>query len=563
MSGPYDPLEFPTDEARKLVGVTSIAAAGERVRLLGALEQVLPVTFQARAPTELDGLDGLVMLCEYKPEALLGSAASLVGCPTLMLHQAWGAVEPETRMVQVTHDAQLARPLRGRLLSEDCVGRVCSEQPSDRDSVLATIAGTPVWWSSQNVRAWAHFSAFLPQELGERESLREHLRLGRFMGLLPLLHFLWRLCGELDVGERPLRAAFVIDDPNLHRASYGYLDYARLAAEATRHAYHVAFATVPLDGWLVSSPAARLLRESSSALSLLMHGNDHTTEELGRLTDERKAQIVLAQALRRVQALERRSGVRVERVMVPPHEVCATMALRTMFRLGYEAACIGRGHPWIKSQSTSPLSWPLVKWFPTDIVDGGLPIIPRYPLDRSWGDLVFRALLGQPLILFAHHWDFADGLDVLARAAEYIDGLGDVQWTSIGSIARQSYLVRRHADRLVVDMYSRRVRIEVPYGVSFVEVRTPRMSDGERTRYLLWDDARCQMLSAGNGRDGWTSGPRSAISGKSLELMLASERPVDPSETAGARCTPWPLMRRALVEGRDSLEPVSRRLRRR
>jgi hypothetical protein len=355
----------------------------------------------------------------------------------------------------------------------------------------------------------------------------------------------------------------VIDDPNLHRASYGYLDYTNLVAEATRHGYHVGFATVPLDGWLVSARAAELLRANSSVLSLLMHGNDHTTEELGRLTDERRAQVALAQALRRTAVLERRSRVSIERIMVPPHEVCSTMTLTSMFRLGFEAACIGRGHPWIKSQSTSPLSWPLVKWFPTDIVGGGLPIVPRYPLDRPWGDLVFSALLGQPLIMFAHHWDFADGLDVLARAAEYINGLGTVQWASVGSIARGSYFLRRSDDGLVVNMHSRRVTLEVPSEVSSIEVRMPRMSTDERTRYLLWDDDRSVMRSTGIGRDGWISGPRKVIPRKSLELALVSDRPLDPNEVTGLRRAPWPLVRRAMVEGRDSLEPFTRGVRRR
>ncbi len=548
-------------DSRKLIGVASVVAARERARLLQALEQVLPVTFQAREPAELDGLDGLLIFGEGRSSASLGSAASHVCCPTLRLGEARDGGVRESRSVRMTRDAQLAHPLRGRLLREDDARIVCSERPSDDDSVFATIADVPVWWSTRSEHAWAHHSAFAPQELGERESLRECLRVGRFMGLLPVVHFLWRLCGELDVGERPLRAAFVIDDPNLHRASYGYLDYARLAGEAARHAYHVAFATVPLDGWLVRRRTAQLMRDNRSALSLLVHGNDHTTEELGRLTDERQARGVLAQALRRTQALESRSGVVVDRVMVPPHEVCSTMTLKTMFRLGFEAACIGRGRPWIKSQSTSPLAWALVKWFPTDVVDDGLPIIPRYPMDQAWEDLVFRALLGQPLILFAHHWDFAEGIDVLARASEYVNSLGAVRWSSIGSIARQSYTVKRYVDRLVVQMYSRSVRIEVPGDVRAVEIRMPRGSADEHRRRLICNGAQLPMESGGVGRDGWTSGLQEVLPGAPLELTLTSDRPLEASEVAASRRVAWPMVRRALVEGRDRVEPYSRGLR--
>ena len=54
------------------------------------------------------------------------------------------------------------------------------------------------------------------------------------MGLVPLLHLLHHVCRELDWCEQPLRASFVIDDPNLHRGSYGFLDYAGMIAHAGR-----------------------------------------------------------------------------------------------------------------------------------------------------------------------------------------------------------------------------------------------------------------------------------------------------------------------------------------
>ena len=55
--------------------------------------------------------------------------------------------------------------------------------------------------------------------------------------------------------------------------------------------------------------------------------------------------LAIAQALRRIAALERRYGVTVERVMVPPYEACSQAALRAMFRLGIEAACHTRPIP--------------------------------------------------------------------------------------------------------------------------------------------------------------------------------------------------------------------------
>ena len=115
------------------------------------------------------------------------------------------------------------------------------------------------------------------------QTLRDHLCPGSFMGLLPLLHFLGQLLGDQGWKLPAPRAAFVIDDPNLHWPSYGFLKYPQLAEHASRHGYHLAFATVPLDGWRVDARAVATMREHPAALSLLIHGNDHVARELAGL----------------------------------------------------------------------------------------------------------------------------------------------------------------------------------------------------------------------------------------------------------------------------------------
>lgn len=388
------------------------------------------------------------------------------------------------------------------------------------------------------------------------------------MGLLPLLHFLDRVVSGQNWEPPPLRASFVIDDPNLHWPSYGYLDYPEMVAHADRHGYLVGLAMVPLDGWLANRRAASLVKRNPSALSLLMHGNDHRSGELVRLAGDRAANAVIAQALRRTASFERRSGVPVQRVMVPPHEVCSKRALRAMFRLGLDGACIGRRYPWrgrlTSFADASSLAkwrpadaWPLAKWHPTDMVAGGLPIIPRYRIDQPWEDLVFRALLHQPLILFGHHGDFAQGLEVLAEAADYVNGLGEVQWGSVGWIARQSFLTKRSGEALVVQMHSRRVTVEIPK-MSRSWRWGRRASPTENRR----DISHMAPTAPSMVRDGygWTPGSLQVVPGTRLNLTLAPDRSLDPALVDARRVTPWPLVRRALVEGRDRIQPLSRRI---
>jgi hypothetical protein len=545
---------------RKLVGVVPAAAASVRRELLGTLEQVFPVRFQGLETDDVEGVEGVLVIGDGKisdhglPTGITEMLAQ--GCPCLSVSSGHASLATPGVTIALAEDAQLAQLLRGRELPEECAPDLSVATPLEGDRVLAQADGRPVWWRRPGT-SWTHHSVFGLQELAAGEALRDRLRGGHFMGLLPLLHLLRHVCRDLEWEERPLSAAFVVDDPNLHAGSYGYLNYRELIAHAERHSYHVGLATVPLDGWMCSEQVASLIRDSPKAVSLLMHGNSHLAGELGRLTDERLAVSSLAQAMCRVSAFERRSGIPVERVMAPPHELCSTAALAAMFRLGFEGACIGRRHPWRDRDSLARLTDArLLKWHPTDLMDAGLPIVPRRPIDYSRDDLVFAALLRQPLILFAHHWDFADGMDVLEQAANEINGFGDVRWGSVGSIARNCFFTKRVGETLHVQMHARRVVVGVPDGVNVVRVATSSLVGDEPQRQLISDAADVRLAST---QRGWVSDPLPAGPGASLELKLTSAHPLDPSSVPHPKPTPWPIVRRLLVEGRDRARPWLRR----
>jgi hypothetical protein len=364
------------------------------------------------------------------------------------------------------------------------------------------------------------------------------------------VHFLRQVLGADGWRLPPLRASYVIDDPNLHWTSYGFLNYGELAAHAARHSYHVGLATVPLDGWLVDRRAASVLAKNARVLSLLVHGNDHGAAELGRLSTDAEAQSAIAQGLRRIAALEHRCGVNVDRVMVPPHEACSEAALRAMFRLGIEAACITRPYPW---RDGLPASTPLAGWHPAELVAGGLPVLPRCPLDAPREDLALRAMLGQPLILYGHHRDFAQGLDILAQAASEINGLGDVQWGSLGWIARGSYSTRPFGDVLLVRMHARRIAVEVPAGTRALCVLVPEPIGGAGGhRVIVAGESMEVVFDEGVGTSELV-----AVDGRArVALTLVADRPLSPGGVDARGIRPWTFIRRTLVEGRDRIQAI-------
>jgi hypothetical protein len=375
------------------------------------------------------------------------------------------------------------------------------------------------------------------------------------MGLVPLLHFLRDVCEELNWSEQPLRASFVIDDPNLHWPSYGYLKYADLLRHASEHRYHVGLAMVPLDGWLVDRRAAALVKANGAFLSLLVHGNDHTARELGRLCTDSDAELAIGQALRRVAGFERRSGVAVRRVMVPPHGACSEAALRAMFRLGFEAACISRPYPW---REDLPPPSTAVGWYPAEMVAGGLPILPRYHIAHPRQELVFRALLRQPLILYGHHWDLAEGLDVFSDAVADVNRLGDVRWGPLDWVARHNYCTRPEGEVLGVRMHSCRALVEVPAGVTALRVHTNEIHGGPSWQHVTCGAARARMW---HRRSEWTSELLEVRPHTEIELSLAPQHPLEPGAPAEGAKRPWPIARRVLVEGRDRVRPLLSALR--
>ena len=524
-------------------------------RLLAAIERVFPVRFEHGEHARLDEVAGIVVLGSGSWAQSAHDVPRLV-LPTgsqrrdsSMRDDRANASDAETPVV-LSDAPALARPLRGQTIPERARRSELPIDPAAATRALAGSEGELVWAQRDDATGTLSASAYPLAELREGETLREHLRAGRFMRLLPLVAYLERLLGAGGWRAPPLRASFVVDDPNLHWPSYGFIKYAELAAQATRHGYHVGLATVPLDGWLFQRRTAALLAENPSAISLLVHGNDHIARELGRLGTDRAAESAIAQALRRIAALERRAGVTVERVMAPPHEACSEAALRAMFRLGMEAACISQPHPW---RDGLPAATPLAGWYPAELVAGGLPVLPRYPLTAGREDLALRAMLGQPLILYGHHGDFAQGLDVLAQAAGEINGLGDVEWGSLGWIARGGYATRRVGEVLYLRMSSRRITVDVAPGTRALRVLIREPFGGAAGHRLIHAGGVASI--AFEGGMGVSEPLRIDAPGR-IELTLMADQPLSPAEVPSPGIRPWPWLRRALVEGRDRMQPL-------
>lgn len=530
-------------ERPRTVGVLPPAAFHARTRLWRALEQAFPVRFVARECDQLAGLDAAIA---YGVELATGSVP-------LILQAGAGQRAPAGARIDLAQTEELDPRLRGWALGDERSGSGPALRPGPGEIVLASRDGAPAWVLERAGGALRHRCLALPQELDEHEALRDRFRAGRFFALLPVLALLRALTRASRWTPPPARAAFVFDDPNLHWTSYGYLDFAELAARARRGRFHVAFATVPLDAWYANRRAVELFR--AAELSLLVHGNDHAWCELGRATSERSALSLVAQALARVQSFEQRSGLTVARVMAPPHGQCSPAIFQALRRARFLAACISRPYPWLQR---APAERPLAQWGIADVVLG-LPVLPRYPLGKSREDIPLRSFLGQPLILYGHHADLAGGPGVLEEIATEINRAGDVQWGDLASIARSSFLTRRDGELLKVRMYTQEASVELPAGVARIAVELPAGSDNPAGASTL-------VSSGSRSLTGELAEPLEMdLDGeeRKVTVRLVCSDAVRPGAVRVPRRLPWPRVRRLLTEGRDRLAPSVETVRRR
>jgi hypothetical protein len=533
-----------------VVGVTPAQQLESRPRLFAALEDALPVRFEARPPDVFGGLDSLLVLGGGESAAVAAPAE----LPSLTL------TSPEPQASGKTLDSAYADGIDPRLcgatLPDEWIGEELGQAGASLDSegttVLAVCEGIPIWTRSGPDTETA---LLIPAELGPREALRERLCDGRSAALLPLLHFLRARTEAIRWQPPAARASLLFDDPNLHWPSYGFVKLAELGAHARAHGYHGALATVPLDAWFAPPPALGALRESNGAISLLVHGNDHDGGELGRVATEAEAVTLAAQALRRVGAFGRRTGVAVDRIMVPPHEACSKATLAGLRRCGFEAITMTRPYPWVEFE---PHSWlarpedtgPLVGWGPAELVEGVATLL-RHPIaGRSPAELILRAFLDQPLILYGHHEDATGGPAALLEAVEEVNRIAPARWSALSEIAATSFETRRSGSRLAIRLLTRRARVEVPAGVEELTVELPAVGvEPDR-----------QVLRVG-GRDAHMGKPLAVEAGSPLEITLSPVDAIDPAAVPAPRRRPLAVARRLASEGRDRLAPLAARAR--
>jgi len=216
-----------------------------------------------------------------------------------------GQRETVVERVTFAEHSAVPWPFRGRSLATSMPAGTSGLDLEPSETVLASCATGPIWTHRFN----GNESIFrcclaLPAASGE-SGFADVFSGDQFLSLLPLISFLRETRGDAAYRHPAPRASFIIDDPNLHWPTYGFVNYRELARQAEKENYHLAFATIPLDAWFTHRATADLFRSHPARLSLLVHGNNHSKAELARTYSPSARRALLGQALKRVERLER------------------------------------------------------------------------------------------------------------------------------------------------------------------------------------------------------------------------------------------------------------------
>lgn len=511
--------------------------------VFSVLERLLPVRFIFKETHGVEAAGEMIVNnMSNQDKAVRSKSVPSLGVP-LSTHPANEAHHIEFE-VNFADDPDVPFPFRGRMVKTKVAGDWPLLSLRENEKVLATIQQKPIWIMSVTGMA-KHFRSALPlPRISADQNFSDVFNGERFLEILPFLYFLREICESRAYQNSPLRAAYIIDDPNLHWPRYGFVDYREIAAHAKKENYHVSFATIPIDTWFTHRATADLFRLNSRWLSLLIHGNNHAKNELAQNYSEEVRKALLRQAIQRIERLEQKAKFRVCRVMVPPHGACSDKMLAELPKCGFESACISAKSLRVHNQSKA---WTkTLGFFPSETIEG-CPVLPRWGLTGNVKNtLLVAAYLGQPMILRGHHQDLKDGMEVFDEFAKFINGLGNVFWSNMTDLSRLNYLWRMEGTACRVKLLGTKIAFVPPSQATTVILE----GFGAAIDYSAW-----QAVSAEGSIQTIVTGEPLFLA-EQMRCEISIERAPSPEQPASARgrlksISAGFIARRFLTEARD------------
>jgi hypothetical protein len=284
-----------------------------------------------------------------------------------------------------------------------------------------------------------------------------------FSFMAPFILFLSYAAGDYAWHLDGHYANLTVDDPWLTQP-YGHLDYHALLVEMEKHNFHTTIAFIPWNFDRSEPDIVALFLAHPDRFSICVHGNNHAHQEFGDYaTNPIREQIEdVKQGVARMERFRTMTGIPYDRFMVFPHGVAPEGTFAVLKRYDF----LG---------TTNLVSVPSNANYPTDpafllrpytVAYAKLLSLSRYPARSQLPrlEIAIQSFLGNPLLLYGHEDLFVEGIDAFNTFADYVNQVQpNIQWRSLGEIARHTHLVRRREDGAFdVRMFSNEMDLKNP-----------------------------------------------------------------------------------------------------
>ena len=274
----------------------------------------------------------------------------------------------------------------------------------------------------------------------------------RFFEIAGPLMFLRYACGERCWHSVGHYANLTIDDPWLTEP-YGNLSYKGLLKEMEKANFHTTIAFIPWNYNRSQAEVVSLFRSNPERFSISIHGNNHDHYEFYKYRTEpgdrwpakplNVQEANVRQALGRMEQFKRLTGIDYDRVMVFPHGIAPAKTLRVLKEYNF-LATVNAGNT------------PLLAGKPPDSTDHlrqvtlefeNFPSLNRWTPGKARIDVLIDLFLGNPILFYAHQEFFGSDIGAFNEIADMVnESEPEVQWKSLGDIARHLYLKRLRED---------------------------------------------------------------------------------------------------------------------
>lgn len=243
---------------------------------------------------------------------------------------------------------------------------------------------------------------------------------------------------DANNNSREVLACLVIDDPLL-KPSYGCLDYKKLLEAMKEHNFFTEIAFIPWNYKRSDARIVRLFAENPDYFGICVHGCNHTYNEFGG-TNYQELSVLSATALWRMEQHKRLTGLPYDPVMVFPQGLFSSVAIQAIKAQGFLAA-FNSGLRATDGNELPDSEYQL----PATSIYSDLPLfLRRYPKGKS--HFVEDIALGRPILIVEHPKVFCNGYKSITDLVDWVNGAGNVKWTSLLSITE--YYFGRKVDAI-------------------------------------------------------------------------------------------------------------------